>query len=439
MKISIVTLFPDLYRPFLATSIVDRAQARSLIDVSVENLFEYCEPKTRVDAPQFGHGSGMLIKPELIQKAVDQVDAAGKSYKIFFSPRGKKLDQDLLKEVHAGIERAGGHVVLFPARYEGMDARVEEFYADQIISVGDYVLMGGDLPAMVFLEGLLRLIPGVVGKTESVEEDSFSGSFVDFPAYTTPVVWQGMAVPDVLRSGNHQAVDAWRHDQAVRTTVYGHFDWLRSHPVDKAERSLVHASMPSHYAVLMHDQVLLPDGTEGRTSVTSLDIHDIARSALTYGFVGYYLVSSLEDQQKIVTTLLDFWTEGSGVTYNPHRHRAVKATHLARSLDEVIAAIAQKEGKEPIVVATSARGTEAPEKLITYHEQHRVWGHERPVLFVFGTGHGLGQTVINRVDYILVPLEGYSDFNHLSVRSAAAVVFDRWLGMQPKKVFKKSI
>lgn len=438
MNITITTLFPELYEPFIHSSLVNKAVSQGLISVSTFNLFSLCAPKERIDGPIVGHGSGMVLKPGVIQAAVEQIDQSSKSFKIFFSPKGKKLDQHVLKTIYQRIQNSGcSSLSLFPARYEGMDARVEEEYADEIISIGDYVLMGGDLPAMVFIEALLRLVPGVIGKQESVENDSFSGPFVDHPHYTLPVEWQGRKIPDVLRSGNHKAIDEWRHQRAVRDSIFQHFDWLRGYDIAERDKKLVHDEIPHHYAVLMHDQVLLPSpegAVEGTTSVTSLDIHDIARSAQTYGLHGYFIVTPLVDQQKIVQTLLDFWIDGSGVTYNPHRHRAVRATQCMASLDAVIEAITQKEGKAPVLIATSAQDSGTQSQKITYFDQTQVWSHGRPVLFIFGTGRGLGQSVINRVEYILLPLKGFSDFNHLSVRSAAAIIFDRWLGINVKNV-----
>lgn len=435
MNISIVTLFPQIYEPFLATSLLKRAQSDNLVSVSVHNLFSLCSAKERIDGPTFGHGAGVVIKPEIMDRAVSLVEQdKGKAYKIFFSPHGRKLDQAYLKELYAKIV-ACGHVALFPARYEGMDARVEEEFADEIISVGDFVLMGGDIPAMVLLEGLLRYVPHIVGKQESVEKDSFSGAFVDHPEYTAPVEWRGRIVPDVIRSGNHKEMVLWRHKEAAYRTVFHHFDWLRTHQTTEEENALVRSCMPSHYVALLHGQVLVPgpDGQviEGTTSVTSIDIHDIARSAKTYGIKNYFVVTPLQDQQKIVRRLLDFWHVGEGVTYNPHRHSAVKDVDLMATLRDVIACIAQQEGVEPLVVVTSARHEHGAE-VIGYTDQTKVWAHKRPVLFVFGTGRGLAASVFERADYILHPVKSFYPFNHLSVRSAAAIVLDRWLGTQVK-------
>jgi tRNA (guanine37-N1)-methyltransferase len=432
MKISILSVFPQLYKPFLETSLVARAQEQKLVQFNLADFFSFVAPKERIDAPTFGHGAGMLIKPEVVQKTIEaQEQKHGPAYKIFFSPHGKKLDQFLLQEIAKEANKKD-HLMLVPARYEGMDARVEEYYADQIISIGDFVLMGGDLPAMILLEGLLRLIPGVVGKTESVHQDSFSGPFVDYPEYTAPVVWQDKAVPEVLRSGNHAEIAKWRSEQAVKRSVTGHFDWLRTYPLSQEQKQLVASAIPSHYVSLMHNEIQLDGGRVGTTSVTSLDIHDIARSAKTYGIKKYFIVTELLDQQKIVRKLLDFWQTGSGIEYNASRHEAVQQVELKDTFEAAVNAIEEKEGKKPIIIATSAR-TIGQAKQITYHDQGQIWAQNRPILLIFGTGKGLSQRLLDKCDYLLIPVEGLPSYNHLSVRSAVAIILDRWLGLSKNK------
>ena len=431
MKISILSVFPQLYKPFLETSLVARAQEQKLVQFDLADFFSFVAPKERIDAPTFGHGAGMLIKPEVVQKAIEAKEQAhGSAYKIFFSPHGKKLDQSLLQKIALEAGKKN-HLMLIPARYEGMDARVEEHYADQIISIGDFVLMGGDLPAMILLEGLMRLIPGVVGKTESVQHDSFSGPFVDYPEYTAPVIWQDKSVPEILRSGNHAEIAKWRMNQAVERTVTAHFDWLRTYPLSNEQKKIAAQAIPNHYVVLMHNEILLEAGRVGATSVTSLDIHDIARSAKTYGIKNYFIVTALLDQQKIVRKLLDFWQTGSGVDYNASRHEAVRQVELKDTLDAAIGAIEEKEGKRPLIIATSAR-VMGEAKQITFHDQSLIWEQKRPVVFIFGTGKGLSQELLDRCDYLLVPVEGMTSYNHLSVRSAVAIILDRWLGLTTK-------
>lgn len=434
MNISIISAFPELYRSFLETSLIGRAQEKKIITISLDSFFSFVQPKERIDAPTFGPTAGMIIRPEVVERALDKVEKEkGKAFRIFFSPHGKKLDQQLLKELSQKVIEQG-HLALISARYEGMDTRVEEEYADEIISVGDFVVMGGDIPAMLLLEGLLRLIPGVIGRTESVEQDSFSGAFVDYPEYTAPVEWKGHLVPEIVRSGHHAAIEQWRKERAAERTVLHHFQWLRSyHSLDKADKQLARHHMPPHYAVLMHAQVLIgPEKKEGTTSVTSIDIHDSARSAKTYDIKNFFIVTPLVDQQKIVQTLLDFWCQGAGIEYNRSRHEAVKQVQLHGSLDEVIRQIEQQEGVKPILIATSAQ-VSRDNQMLTYHDQEKVWIQKRPVLFIFGTGQGLSPQLLDRCDYLLLPLVGFTDFNHLSVRSAVAIIFDRWLGINPRK------
>ena len=437
MNISILTLFPALYQEFLRTSLIGRAQDKNLLNIELSNLFDFCNPGQRIDSPTFGPGAGMLLRPDVVEAAINKQEMKfGKALRVFFSPQGEKIDQRLLKKLHS-MASESDHLLLFASRYEGVDARVEQEYADIELSVGDFVLMGGDLPCMMLLEGLLRYVPGVVGREESVAADSFSGAFVDYPEFTQPVSWHGHEVPEVVRSGNHQAIAKWRTEQAAQKTVKMHFDWLRKHNLTVEEKKLAYQFMPSHYAALMHGDILLKDQDSpnqtrvGTSSVTSFDLHDISRSSLTYGLKNYFIVTPLKDQQQIVNTLLDFWKMPPGIAYNKHRHQAVAKVVLQNNVDEVIAHITAQEGKVPILVATSGRDVPHIKK-ISFYDQAEVWQHDRPVLFLFGTAKGIAPHIIERCDYLLGPICGFTDFNHLSVRSAAAIVFDRWLGINVK-------
>lgn len=433
MNVSIITVFPDLYDPFLNASLVKRAQEQGLVTIDVQSFFSLVSPKKRIDAPTFGPGAGMLIRPEVVQDAVDRQEKEhGKAFKIFFSPQGETLNQRTLKKIAIAASQEG-HLMLFPARYEGMDTRVEQEYADMIVSVGDFVLMGGDIPAMMLLEGFLRLIPGVVGKEESVQEDSFTGPFTDHPEYTEPVEWKNRMVPDIVRSGNHAVIADWRMHQAARTSVRKHFSWVRSHTMTKKQRTVAASYIPKHYVALVHGDVLI--GGEqgvGTTSVTSIDLHDIARSCATYGVKEFFVVTPLLDQKKIVKKLLDFWCSDNGIMYNKSRHQAVKLVTIQDTIEQAIAAIELQEGVTPLVIATSAMTGLVHAPLINFYDQDRTWQSDRPILLVFGTGKGLRAEFLCQCDFQLLPVEGFSDFNHLSVRSAVAIVLDRWLGISSK-------
>lgn len=429
LQISVLSVFPDVYTSFIETSLIGRAQRSGLVDIKIDTLFSAVSPKQRIDAPTFGHSAGMIIKPEVVERAIESNEAQrGKAFRVFFSPRGERLNQRTLERMYEGMQKAQ-HGMLVAARYEGIDARAEEYYADMVVSVGDFVLMGGDLPAMMTLEGLLRLVPGVVGRQESVMSDSFTGAFVDYPEYTEPVTWKGKTVPEVLRSGNHKRIDEWRLQEAARESVLKHFSWLRSHHMTDEQRTAAWSHVPPHYVTLLHTDVLIGAHEVGTTSVTSLDIHDIARSARTYGIKNYFIVTPLVDQQKIVRKLLDFWQHGDGTEYNRGRHEALMHVSIEESLQQVIDKIKELEGKEPLLIASSARtGTHAA--MISYDDQEQVWTAKRPVLLILGTGKGLSNQIIERCDFLLTPIRGFTDFNHLSVRSAAAVIFDRWLGLR---------
>lgn len=431
MKTSILTLFPDLYKPFLESSLIGRASKSRLFTSDVLNLLDLQEPKKRVDSPTVGPGTGMLIKPDIIERAIDmQEKKHGKAFKIFFTPQGKKMTQPLLAEVAQKIQE-NPHTLLFASRYEGIDSRVEQEYADLELSLGDFVLMGGDIPAMAFLEGVLRFVPGIVGNAESVEKDSFTGPWVDYPEYTHPVDWKGHLIPDIVQSGHHAAIEEWRQDKAAEKTVKKHFDWLRSWNLNAEEKKRAQAHIPPHFMAILHDDMMLKDGRIGSTSVTTMDIHDIARSCRTYDIQNYFITTKLKDQGSIVQTLLDFWKKGAGESYNSHRFQAVSRVELAQNLDQIIEQIEQKTGKKPLVIATSAQPQQIlPE--ISFHDQGLVWDQDRPVLMLLGTGYGLSEQILSQCDYMLTPIEGFSDFNHLSVRTAAGIILDRWLGVNTR-------
>ncbi len=433
MKISLLTVFPKLYDQFLTTSLIARASQQSLVDIACYRFSDFCQPKERIDAPTSGPGSGMVIKPEVVERVLTHVEREkGKGLRIFFSPQGTKLTQRLASQLAERLlqSQSSPHLILVCPRYEGMDERVEQEYADEVISIGDYVLMGGDLPAQVFLEVLLRYVPGVVGSQESVTHDSFTGPFLDHPVYGPPATWHGQSVPEMVTGGNHAAIAAWRKKQAAQKTVLKRFDWFAAYAHKADDLAVARACIPPHYVVLMHDDVLLKGGAVGKTSIASLDIHDIARSCSTYGVKHYFIVSSLVDQQSILQEFLKFWGSEEGRLYNQSRYDAVNRIIAVRSFDEVISKIEELERCQPLLVATSAKCHEH-QQMICYRDQGLVWQHQRPVLLIFGTGQGLAPSIVDRADFLLIPVGGMTTYNHLSVRSAAAIVLDRWLGLQP--------
>lgn len=431
MKISIASLFPELYTTFFSTSIIGRAKEKNIYEVNIINMFDYVDPKKRVDSDIVGHGDGMLINVSLIEKIYNAVirDDKLSPFTIFFSPHGRKLTQDLLCELYQKIKDSGRKILLFSGRYEGFDVRAEEQYANEIISIGDYVLAGGDLPIMVFLEGLLRLIPGVVGKIGSVINDSFSSTFLDCPHYSNPDEWHNRKIPAVLKSGNHSLIKDWRAKEAVKRSIYFNWQWTQQHLKNINDKNLVKSIMPSHYCVLLHNDVMMPNGESGNSSVTSIDIHDIARSSTTYGIKKYFIVTRTEAQRKIVEKFLLFWQQQEDAKIiNNSRAFALKNVILVSELEDAFDYIEKIEGKKPISIVTSSRRNITHHDMISYYDQGKIWRKQKPIVFIFGTSHGIDPKLMDTFDYRLLPIEGLEEFNFLSVRSAVAIIFDRWFG-----------
>ncbi|MCL1925578.1 MAG: tRNA (guanosine(37)-N1)-methyltransferase TrmD [Syntrophorhabdaceae bacterium] len=216
MRIDVLTLFPGMFEGPLSHSILAKAREAGLLAVEVHDLRRYAEGKHRItDEPPFGGGGGMVMKPEPIFAGVEALaENFGPGKVILLSPAGKCFSSDIAKRL-ASEER----LVLICGRYEGVDQRVADYLADEEISIGDYVLSGGELPAMVLIDAVARFLPGVLGDPEAPHKDSFSEGVLEAPHYTRPRVFRGWAVPDVLLSGDHGAVDAWRREEGKRRTL----------------------------------------------------------------------------------------------------------------------------------------------------------------------------------------------------------------------------
>ena len=215
MKIDVLTLFPEMFAGPLDESIIKRARAAGLLDLSIHNLREYTHDRHRtVDDKPFGGGPGMLLKPEPIFEAVEHF-ARAETRVILLSPAGRKFDQSRARELALQT-----HLLLICGSYEGFDERVREALVDDELSIGDYVLTNGALPAMVIIDAVTRLLPGVLGDDESLRDESCSSGLpgLEYPQYTRPAEFRGMKVPEVLLSGNHAEIARWRVEQARNRT-----------------------------------------------------------------------------------------------------------------------------------------------------------------------------------------------------------------------------
>ena len=213
MRVDILTLFPDLFTSVLGAGRIQRAIESGALTVAVHNIRDWTTDRHRVvDDYPYGGGAGMVLKPEPLFAAIEAVrDPAG--YVILLTPQGTPLRQPLADDL-----ARRPHLVLVCGHYEGVDERIREHAVDQEISIGDYVLSGGELPALVVLDTVTRLLPGVLGSAESLEEESFRAGVLEYPHYTRPAEFRGWRVPDVLLSGHHAAIAAWRREQALART-----------------------------------------------------------------------------------------------------------------------------------------------------------------------------------------------------------------------------
>ena len=237
LKIDVVTIFPKMVEAGLAEGVVGRAKTAGVLDIVVHNLRDFTTDKHHVvDDVPFGGGPGMVLKPEPLFRAVERIrdERGAPGAVVLTSPDGAKLTQAAAERL-----RRAGHVVVLCGRYEGVDERVRADLATEEISIGDYVLSGGELPALVIVDAVARLVPGVVGDEQSVARDTFARGLLDFPQYTRPAEFAGHAVPPVLLSGHHREIERWRRREALARTLERRPDLLAEAELDAADRSIL--------------------------------------------------------------------------------------------------------------------------------------------------------------------------------------------------------
>jgi tRNA (guanine37-N1)-methyltransferase len=223
MKIDVLTLFPGMFSGPLDESIVQRARAKGILDLRVHNLRAWTHDRHRtVDDRPFGGGPGMVLKCEPIFEAVEQLRGA-ETVVVLLSPAGRLFSQQV-----AGQLAGRPHLVLICGSYEGVDERVREALIQEELSIGDYVLTNGNLPALVVIDAVTRLLPGVLGKDQSALDESFSHGLLEYPHYTRPAEFRGLRVPEVLLSGNHAGIEHWRREAARRRTLERRPDLLKT-------------------------------------------------------------------------------------------------------------------------------------------------------------------------------------------------------------------
>ena len=435
MRIDIITLFPEFFRSPLEAGLLSRAAHTGILEIALHNPRDTVTDKHRsVDDRPYGGGPGMVMLPEPLAHSLEKAGAKpgrcitpGKGRLIMLSPKGKPLTQALARELAKEPS-----LVLICGRYEGPDARIEERYPIECISLGDFVLNGGEVAALALIEATGRLVPGFMGHAESGEEESFSASLLEYPHYTRPEVFEGLAVPEILRSGDHARIAAWRREESLKTTLRLRPDILGDAELDSADVDFLQkipreTAGKNLYCALVHYPVLDRDGKSVAVSMTNLDIHDIARAARSYGLGGYFVVTPLKDQTALLDTLLGHWTHGAGGEGNADRKEALQHVRHAATVEEAISHIHQRHGQPPFLVGSSASPDARQGKNLSPVELRKTLS-ERPALLLLGTGQGLAPEILHSCEGILPPIRPLADYNHFSVRSAASILLDRILG-----------
>lgn len=430
MNFNILTIFPDFFQSVFSCGLIHKAINDGTLTVTVNDLRKYTTDKHHsVDDRPYGGGSGMLFKAEPAGNAIMQIkDADKRSVVVATSPQGKLLNSRMAREL-ADYEQ----LILLCGRYEGIDQRINELYVDEEISIGDYILSGGEYAAAVIVDTVSRFLPGVVGNQDSVSRDSYEDNLLKYPQYTRPEEYRGMTVPDVLLSGDHNKIRHWRREQAIKNTFLKRPEMLDYFSFDKDEydyiRELQSAQKPDYtvYIALVHYPVYNRERKVITSAFTNLDVHDIARASKTYGIEKFYLINPVEEQQQLARRVMDHWKTGKGSIFNPTRKEALEKVVISGSLDSAVAEIEKIHGQRPKIITTDAKFYK---NMIGYNKlKEQIYSNSgTPYLLLFGTGWGLADEVMVKSDYILKPVKGYNYFNHLSVRSAAAIILDRLFG-----------
>lgn len=232
MKFDVLTLFPEMFEP-LKQSIIKRASEKKLIDINLVNIRDFSEDKhNKVDDTPYGGGAGMLMKPDVVDRAYNSVKSENAKV-IYLTPQGKMLNQKIVKDLSKQE-----HLILLCGHYEGIDQRILDKIVDEEISIGDYVLTGGELPAMVLIDSVSRYVEGVLSN-ESTEEESFSNGLLEYPQYTRPEVFDNVKVPDVLISGHHENIRKWRRERSLENTFKKRPEMLENIELTKNEKDYI--------------------------------------------------------------------------------------------------------------------------------------------------------------------------------------------------------
>ncbi|WP_303851092.1 tRNA (guanosine(37)-N1)-methyltransferase TrmD [Seleniivibrio woodruffii] len=417
---NILTIFPEMFTSPFSQGVLSKAADAGFFTLNPVDIRSYTTDKHRItDDYQYGGGQGLVMKPEPIVTAVrDLKQKDGDTHVILMDPRGKKFTQKDAERL-----REYDSLTFICGRYEGVDERVVGLCVDESLSLGDFVLTGGEFASMVMIDSIARLLPGVLGDENSPLEDSHTSGMLEYPHYTRPYEFEGQSVPEILLSGHHAEIEKWRRQKSIEITAKNRPDMLKNADLSAEDKKYLDtiALKKKIYVALLHYPMKDKEKTNVATSITNMDLHDISRTCTTFDVKKYFVVTPLQAQREIASRVIDHWLKGYGATYNVNRKEAFERTKLAEGLLDVISEIEKLEGERPVVIATTARDSRAN---IGFEETARL-AEEKPCLIIFGTGWGFTEDVFKMSDRVLKPIKGVGPFNHLSVRSAVAIILDR--------------
>ena len=428
MKFDIVTIFPDFFDSIFSFGVISRAVENKTVEINVHDLRSYSGAKHgKTDDTPYGGGSGMLMTPEPIGTAIGRIREKGlRSAVILTTPKGEEFDDRKAQEL-CGFEQ----LIILCGRYEGVDDRVNELYVDMKISTGKYINSGGEYACSLIVDAVSRYLPGVLGNTESLASESLKNGLLEYPQYTKPRTYGGKKVPEVLLSGDHGEIRKWRRRESIKSTFIQNPAFLDDAQLSGEEddflKELKAENPPGFkvYIALVHYPAYNSRLEVVSTAFKSIDAHDVSRDATTYGVRKLYLINPVEEQRRLAGRLVDHWTEGAGKKFNETKSKAFGIISIMSTIEETVGHIEKIEGKKPKMVVTDARFSNDMTGYRVLRE--KIFENTDPFLILFGTGSGLTRETIEVADYVLKPISGYTGFNHLSVRSAAAIVLDRLL------------
>ena len=423
MHFNIITLCPEFFTSPLHAALMGRAREARLISCAFFNPRDCALDKHRsVDDRPYGGGPGMVMMLEPLLRCLRGIEKPGRI--LVPSPGARPFTQSRARELAA--EKS---MTILCGRYEGIDARLGALAPLEYASVGEAVVNGGEAAALMMMEAVARLVPGFMGKEASGDEESFSQGLLEYPHYTRPEVFEGVPVPEVLRCGDHAKIAAWRRERSLESTLRLRPELLEEAGLDENDadylRAMPHERLGRNLSLcLVHYPVLLKTKNPGASSLTNLDIHDIARSSCGYGLSSLYVSTPLSDQAQILQEILRYWTEGAGAASNPDRARALSLVRHVPEIADAVADIEKRTGQRPLVLGSSA---EWRKPSVYAPGMVRAALASGPVLLLLGTSHGLAPEALAACDGQLRPLRFLDAYRRFSVRAAATVYLDRIL------------